>query len=90
MLEEVCSVLHVMAVRGSQFQLWRIPQRFQECMNTLKRPGKQRPPLDEDSVRRYASALVCSVQDCAAFARSARGWSDFIQDVNALHTVLLL
>ena len=89
MLEAVCNVLRAMDGRN-QFQSWRIPQRFQECVSTPERPAKrfQRSPLGGDAVGRLASALRSAI-DGATFA-SAAPWATFLQDADELHAVLQL
>ena len=89
LLEAVCNVLRAMDGRN-QFQSWRIPQRFQECVSTPERPAKrfQRSPLGGDAVGRLASALRSAI-DGATFA-SAAPWATFLQDADELHAVLQL
>ena len=91
LLEAVCNVLRAMDGRN-QFQSWRIPQRFQECVSTPERrpPAKrfQRGPLGGDAVGRLASALRSAI-DGATFA-SAAPWATFLQDADELHVVLQL
>ena len=89
LLEAVCNVLRSMDGRN-QFQLWRIPQRFHECVSTPERPSKrfQRYPLGGDAVGRLASDLRFAI-DGATFA-SAAPWATFLQDAEELHAVLQL
>ena len=90
LLMAVCDVLQAMNGRN-QFQLVRIPQRFQECMSTSEHRNKHqaRNKLSGDAIGPFASALQCAV-DTAAFAQSTPQWAGFIQDVNELRAVLLL
>ena len=93
LLEAVCNVLRALDGRN-QFQSWRIPQRFQECVSTPERPAKrfQRSPLGGDAVGCLASALRSAI-DGATFASahaSAAPWATFLQDADELHAVLQL